>query len=201
MLIRPHDAGESEDQWREFVRNQGFGHLAVSGSGDVPVVVPTQFELGEDDVALHLAKANPVFEALAATPRAVLSIAGDWAYVPGAWKAIGDEDASLGIPTTYYAAVQIIGSVKVIDDPAELAGVLRRQLADVEPADGGLQDPAVHEGQFRVIRGLRLSIDDVRTKFKYGGNADAAHRQAIAERMATRGGPGDAAAAARIKLT
>jgi len=201
MLIRPHDAGSQDEQWRSFVASQGFGQLAVRGNSDVPVVVPTQFVLDDNSqVLLHLAKPNPIFAALEATPRAVLSVAGDWAYIPGAWKAIGDEDPSRGIPTTYYAAVQLIGTVTVTDEPAEIAAILRKQLADVEPPDGGLQDPAVHEGQFRVIRGLRLHIEEVRSKFKYGGNADPAHRQAIAAQLTERNGPGDAAAAAHIRF-
>lgn len=197
MLIRPHDAATDEAQWRSFVSEQGFGHLAVSGAGDVPIVVPTQFVLRDDDVVLHLAKANPVFAALEATPRAVLSVAGDWAYIPGAWKVIGDEDPSLGIPTTYYGAVQLIGAVEIIDDAYELAGVLRQQLADVEP-HGGLADPSVHRQKFGAIRGLRIDIEDVRAKFKFGGNADAAHRAAVVEHLRSRGGPGDLAAASRV---
>jgi transcriptional regulator len=197
MLIRPHDVVTDEAQWRSFVTQQGFGHFAVSGAGRVPVVVPTQFVLRDDDVVFHLAKPNPVFDALAATPHAVLSVAGDWAYIPGAWKAIGDEDPSLGIPTTYYAAVQLIGSVVLTDDGDEIAAILRAQLADVEP-DGGLQDPSVHEKQFTAIRGIRLAIDDVRAKFKYGGNADDAHREAAKARLLERDGPGDVAAAARV---
>ena len=31
----------------------------------------------------------------------VLSVAGDWAYIPPVWKAIADEDPRYGIPTTY----------------------------------------------------------------------------------------------------
>lgn len=197
MLIRPHDRADDEAQWRSFVIEQGFGHFAVRGDGVVPIVVPTQFVLRDDDVVFHLARANPVFPALDATPHGVLSVAGDWAYVPGAWKAIGDEDPSLGIPTTYYGAVQLIGAVELIEDVDELAAILRIQLADVEP-DGGLQDPTVHQKMFGAIRGIRLSIDDVRAKFKYGGNVDAAHREAIVERLRARGGPGDAAAASRI---
>jgi transcriptional regulator len=34
--------------------------------------------------------------------------------------------------------------------------------------------------------------------FTYGGNADAAHRAAVAERLAERAGPGDAAARAHM---
>lgn len=200
MLIRPHDAATDDSQWCDFVAGQGFGHLAVSGDGLVPVVVPTQFVLADDIVLLHLAKANPIFEAIEATPHAVLSVAGDWAYIPGAWKAIGAEDPALGIPTTYYAAVQMIGRVEVIDEPNALAAILRRQLADVEPADGGLADPDVHRSHFRVIRGLQLTIDEVRAKFKYGGNADAEHRAAVADRLRQRGAPGDTAAASRVSL-
>lgn len=202
MLIRPHDAGTDDEQWCSFVRAQGFGHLAINGADGVPVVAPTQFVLDTspegDEVVLHLAKPNPVFDALAASPTAVLSVAGDWAYIPGGWKAIGDEDPTRGIPTTYYAAVQLIGPVAIVDDPDEIAAILRRQLADVEPSDSPLVDPSEHVGQFRVIRGLRLSIEQVRSKFKYGGNVDAAHRRAIADRLSERNGPGDRAAAAHV---
>lgn len=196
VLIRSHDAGTDETQWRRFVTDQGFGQLAVNAD-PVPVVVPTQFALGEAEVILHLAAANPVFAALDANPNAVLSVAGDWAYIPGAWKAIGDENPALGVPTTYYAAVQLIGTVTVFDGPQDIADILRTQLADVEP-DGGLVDPSEHERRFPAIRGLRLSIDEVRSKFKFGGNADDAHRAAVSERLGERNGPGDAAAAAHV---
>jgi len=201
MLIRKHDASTNEQQWRDFVSVQGFGHLAVSAD-PVPIVVPTQFvlttnESGDDEILLHLAGPNPVFAALETNPNAVLSVAGDWVYVPGAWKAIGDEDPSLGIPTTYYAAVQMSGPVEVVGEPEAIAAILRTQLADVEP-DGGLQDPTVHANSLRVIRGLRLSVTDVRAKFKYGGNADDAHRAAIIERLHERNGPSDSIAAQRV---
>lgn len=178
---------------------QGFGHVAVCGDDLVPVVVPTQFVLLADEVVFHLAKPNPVFDALAVTPRAVVSVAGDWAYIPGAWKAIGDEDPSLGVPTTYYGAVQITGTATVTDEPEAIAEILRMQLADVEP-NGGLQDPMVHVKQFRAIRGIRVAINDVRAKFKYGGNADVEHRAAVEKRLRERNGPGDLAAAERVSL-
>lgn len=199
MLIRPHDAVTDVDQWRSFVHEQGFGHFAVSGTGVVPIVVPTQFVLLDEQIVFHLAKPNPVFAALDATPHAVLSIAGDWAYIPGAWKMIGDEDPSLGVPTTYYGAVQLSGPVDVTDEPEEIAAILRTQIADLEP-DGGLQDPLVHLKRFKAIRGIRMTIDDVRAKFKYGGNADTEHRAAAAERLRARGGPGDVAAADRVRF-
>ena len=199
MLIRPHDAWTDGGQVAAYVRSVAFGQFAVNGPDGVPVVVPTQFVADETcaHVDFHLAKANPVFAALEATPRAVLTVAPDWAYIPGAWKAIGDEDPTRGIPTTYYSAVQLIGGVEVTDDPNAIAATLRLQLGDVEP-DDGLVDPSEHAGQFRVIRGIRMTVTEIRAKAKYGGNVDDAHRAAIAERLAGRGGPGDQAAASRV---
>ena len=195
MLIRPHDDGSGDPQrWREFVAAQRFGHLAAAGTDRaVPVVVPTQFVLTDDTVTLHLARANPIFECLAQNDRCVLSVAGDWAYIPGAWKAIGDEDPRRGIPTTYYGAVQLTGSATVADDHDSIAAALRTQLGGLEP-DADLIDPIEHGKSLNAIRGLRIEIDDVRAKFKYGGNVDQAHRDAIANELRRRNGPGDHAA-------
>lgn len=200
VLIHPHDdGGDDEERWRAFVHHQGFGHLVAAGRGrEVPVVVPTQYLLEGSRVLLHLAVRNPVFDALAEQPTALLSVAGDWAYVPGAWKAIGDEDPARGIPTTYYGAVQLIGPTTVIDDPDRIAEVLRRQVSDQEGPDHGLVDPLEHGARLRTIRALELEVREVRAKFKYGGNVDDAHRRAIVDRLRERGGPGDAAAAAHV---
>jgi transcriptional regulator len=195
VLIHPWDAGASEEQWTSFVRAQGFGHLVAAGRGrEVAVVVPTQFALVSAElVVLHLARPNPVWAALEENPAALLSVAGDWAYIPAAWKAIGAEDPRMGVPTTYYAAVQLIGTAEVVDDDAGKAAVLREQLAVTEPGSE-VADPLEHGRRLNGIRGIRLAVREVRAKFKYGGNVDAEHRAAVADRLAARGGPGDAAA-------
>ncbi len=201
MLIRAHDdASADEDRWRSFVAGQGFGHLVAAGSGrDVPVVVPTQFILQGDTVLLHLAKPNPVFPALAENDQVVLSVAGDWAYIPGAWKAVGDEDPRIGVPTTYYGAVQLTGTASVVDRPADTAAVLREQLGALEP-DGDYVDPIEHDAKLAAIRGISIVVTEVRAKFKYGGNVDEAHRAHVARQLAARRGPGDAAVLLQIEL-
>ncbi len=196
MYIAPPDVGRGEDEWRSFVAAQGFGHLVAAGRGrDVPVVVPTQFVLDDELVYLHLAAPNPVFAALNEQPRVVLSIAGDWAFVPSDWKAIGDEDPALGIPTTYYGAVQLIGSATVDVAPPAVAAVLRRQLAGLQPQVPIADPERVHPTKLKAIHAITIAIEEVRAKFKYGGNVDRAHRQAVIERLRRRDGPGDRAAA------
>ncbi|HEV7192692.1 MAG TPA: FMN-binding negative transcriptional regulator [Jatrophihabitantaceae bacterium] len=195
MLIHPWDTGQSADEWQAFVRAQGFAHFVAGGTGRaVPIVVPTQFALVSPElVVLHLARPNPIWEALDENPMALLSVAGDWAYVPSAWKAIGDEDPRFGIPTTYYAAAQLVGSAEIVDDDEGKAEILRIQLGETEPG-GSAADPLDHGRRLAGIRGIRLTIREVHAKFKYGGNVDDAHRAEVARRLAERHGPGDAAA-------
>jgi transcriptional regulator len=198
MLVHPWDAAADDDEWHEFVVAQGFGQLIASGRDrDVPVVVPTQYVLVGDEVILHLARPNPIWPAIEENPSVLLSVAGDWAYVPTSWKTIGDEDPTLGIPTTYYAAAQLTCAATVVDDAEGKLAILRRQLGDLQ-ADGGYADPSVHERKLAGIRGLRLAVREVQAKFKYGGNVDVEHRLAIADRLAERNGPGDVAARARL---
>ncbi len=195
MLVHPWDASTGAGEAWDFLRDQGFGQLVAAGRGrEVAVVVPTQFVLeGEHTVVLHLARPNPVWEAIEENPTVLLAVAGDWAFVPSSWKAVGDEDPALGIPTTYYAAVQLTARAEVVDDEQDKAAILRHQQGALDPG-GAWVDPAEHRRLLDGIRGLRLHGTDLRAKFKYGGNVDGAHRLAVAERLQQRGGPGDAAA-------
>jgi transcriptional regulator len=195
VLIRRHDAAFDDTQWRDFVVTHPFGHLVAGGRDRrVPVVAPTQFVVRDDELLVHFARENPIWAAIAENPAVVLSVAGDWSFIPSAWKALPGEDPLLGIPTTYYAAVQLMGDARVVDDADELAALLR-ELLGVFQAGTAVADPFVaHQSRLRTIRGLVVSIDAVKAKFKYGGNVDEAHRLAVAEQLAARGGPGDDAA-------
>jgi len=202
MYTAPVDATFGEAEWRPFVAANSFGHLAAAGRGrDVPVVVPTQFLLDGDTVHLHLVRNNPLFAALAENPRVLLSVAGDWAFIPSAWKAIENEDPGLGIPTTYYAAVQLTGTATVHDEresPGTVAAVLRQQLRALQP-DIPIADPEeAHPQKLLSILGISITVQSVSAKFKYGGNVDEAHRLAVVDRLMALHGPGEAAAAGHV---
>ena len=200
MFIAPADATLGEDEWRPFVVSHPFGHLVAPGgpARDLPVVVPTQFVLKDDTVWLHLVRANPVFGALAENPRVLLSVADDWAFIPSSWKAIGDENPALGIPTTYYGAVQLVGTATVHDErtePGSVAAILRRQLATLQPGVEVADPGEAHAAKLFGILGISITVEQVSAKFKYGGNVDEPHRLAVVEHLRERGAPGDVAAA------
>ena len=198
MLIHRHDEPLSDAEWRAFLTDHDFGELIAPGVGrDLPIVVPTHFIYdGDATVLLHLAKPNPVWEALAERPRALLSVFGAYTYIPGHWNQ--DE---YGVPTSYYAAVQLACDAEVIDDPAQVAAILERQLAHFQPEGKHAQ---VEPGDNRYgkllgsIRGIRLAVTDARAKFKFGANRTVEHRRAIAAKLAERGRPLDAEARANL---
>jgi transcriptional regulator len=203
MYIAPVDATRGEDEWRSFVAAHPFGHLVAPGGArrDLPIVVPTQFVLEGGTVWLHLVRANPVFGALAENPRVLLSVADDWAFIPSSWKAVGDEDPALGIPTTYYGAVQLAGTASVHDErtePGSVAAILRRQLATFQPDVAVAAPGESHATKVLAILGIEIAVEQVSAKFKYGGNVDEAHRRAVVDRLVRRSGPGDDAAAGHV---
>lgn len=190
MLIHPCDRGSRQESLA-FLREHDFGELIAMGRGrDVPVVVPTQFVMRDDEtVLLHLAHRNPVFSAIEENPTVLLSVHAAYSYIPGAWRAIGDEDPALGIPTIYYAAVQLRCTAELVDAPAEKLELLRHQLRAREP--GRKTDPAAHARLLPGIRGARLTVREMTGKFKFGGNVDVPHRLAAADRLAERQRPAD----------
>jgi transcriptional regulator len=199
MLVHPWDRPLDDAEWREWLgAGHDFGELIVPGRDrDLPVVVPAHFVYdGDRTVRLHLARPNPVWEALAERARVMLTVIGDYTYVPAAWGAAPGTAPELGVPTSYYATVQLACDARIADS-AETLEILGVQLGHFEPAGGYLPpDPDHDHYQRRLpgIRGLVLTVTGVRAKFKYGGNKTPEHREVLAERLADRGGPSDDAA-------
>jgi transcriptional regulator len=203
MLIHPWDQATREE-WQGVLAQADFGQLITAGHVDgYPVVVPTHFLYdGDATVLLHLARPNPVWKALDADPHVVLALTGDYTYVEAGWNADPGSDPAYGVPTSYYTAVQLLCRAEVVDDPAEKAAILAQQLDHFEPAGSGRVTPSPENEsdrrQLPGIRGLRLGIESVRAKMKYGGNKEPNHRHEIAERLAVRDGPMDAQARAHL---
>lgn len=190
MLIHPWD---SVPDWRPLLATRDFGQLVTLGTVDGwPVVVPTHFVVDGDHVLLHLARANPVWRAIAEDDRVVLAIATDYGYVDAATNANPGTDPAVGVPTSYYTALQLRGRATLIDDPDEKAALLARQLEHFEPGSGRVPPSTQIESDRRQlpgIRGLRIQVDEVLAKQKYGGNKDPEHRAAIHAALAAEGFP------------
>jgi transcriptional regulator len=205
VLIHPWDA-VPEERWRGLLTGPTFGQLVTAGLVDgYPVVVPTHFTFdGDRTVLLHLARPNPVWKALESDPAVVLSVATSYAYVEAAWNADEGTPPELGVPTSYYTAVQLRGHAEVVDDPEAKAMILRTQLAHLEPP-GSTRNPVSTEGTdgrlLPGIRGIRIDVREVLAKTKYGGNKSVEHRRSVAARLRERGQGLDEAAADQVVVS
>lgn len=198
MLIHPWDAAD-DAEWREWlVGGPQFGQLIVVDEHARPIVVPTPFLFdGDATVLLHLARPNPVWPALRRRGEATLAVVDDYAHVPGTWRPHDDAPARDGVPTEYYAAVQLFGSVDIVDEPAAKADLLRRQLAGYGMAADHADVDAVDSPYARRLAGIRgivLHVTDVRAKFKFDDRRGAAAQRHVADRLADRATGRDLAA-------
>lgn len=197
MLIHPWDAAVSSEEWRSWLAaGRDFGQLITVG-GEWPVIVPTHFLLDGDEILVHLARPNPIWPSITTGGRVVLSVVDDYAFVPGYWRPEPHVPASQGVPTSYYAAVQLRCLAEIIDDPQEKAALLAEQLAHFQPEGGyAVPDPeGAHARLLPGIRGLRLTVVEALAKFKYDGHRASDLRAAIGERLRERDGHLDVAAA------
>ncbi|NBH01916.1 FMN-binding negative transcriptional regulator [Amycolatopsis sp. SID8362] len=201
MLIHPWDAAD-DSEWREWLSSHDFGQLIAGGTGrDLPVVTPAHFAFdGDRTVVTHLARPNPIWPLLEEHPRALLTVVDDYTYIRADWNTTADP--AHGVPTSYYATVQLEGDVRLVDDPAAKAALLDKQLRHFEP-DGARAPVSATEAPDRRllpgIRGIEFTITGVRAKFKFGGNKTAEDRERIGARLAARAGRLDAAALTQLR--
>ncbi|MFF9286657.1 FMN-binding negative transcriptional regulator [Streptomyces griseosporeus] len=191
MFIQPWDASLDDAEWQTWIaEGHDFGILSVNGPpGHAPATVPTHFTGDGGDLLIHLARPNPVWSFVEADPNVTFTVIGDYAFIPGPWRAKPGIPPTDGVPTSYYAAVQFTCRAHIVDDPEAKAELLRRQLAHFQP-DGDHAPVAVDQPPYgRMlpgIRGLRLEVTDVRAKFKYDDHKPVEHRTAVADHLTTR---------------
>ncbi len=122
----------------------------------------------------HVARANPIADAVLDGVKATAAFLGPHDYVSPTWYT------SPGlVPTWNFAAVHVTGSLDPVTDRASLSALVE-QLAD--RFERGRDDPWIPdyaESMLDAIVGFRLRADHVETKFKFSQNRGAADREAV----------------------
>ncbi|MGA3092197.1 MAG: FMN-binding negative transcriptional regulator [Terriglobales bacterium] len=202
MLKTAPDLPLDENEWREYFFREAFGQAVALGvNRATPVITPVHFIEGAGGaVEFHLHRANPLLDALRELPRATMSVVSAQAFIPSSWNSETGYDPMWSAPTSYYSAVQVTGATEFLE-PAALADHLNREVAFFQPsvpihhvqADGSYFGRAL-----AAIVGVRVTIEQVEAKFKFGGNRAKEHRLKIAANLAQRGAPNDLAALAHL---
>ncbi|GIF47086.1 PaiB family negative transcriptional regulator [Asanoa ferruginea] len=193
MFIHPWDAALDPAEWQAWLAGTDrFGLLVVNNldPAEAPLALPLHFTVAGDELLIHLARPNPVWPHLAAAERVRLAVVGDYAFVPGYWRAKAGVPAEEGVPTSYYSSVQFVCRPTVIDDPAGKAEILAAQLADLQPEGGhapATPEAAPYGPMLPGIRGVRLAVLEAQAKFKYDDQKPVEHRERVIANLEQRG--------------
>ena len=197
MMVHPFDSAMSSDEWKEWLSTTDrFGILAVNNldRSEAPIVVPTHFTLIGEEIILHLARPNSVWRHLVGEVLVTLTVIGDYAFIPGYWRAAPGVPLAEGVPTSYYGAVNFVCLPTIVDDPVEKASIIAAQLEDMQP-EGQHADMAAESSPYgrmlASVRGLRLKIMSVDAKFKYDDHKPIEHRERVSGNLEERGRPLD----------
>lgn len=203
MLIHPWDTALDPAEWQSWLASTDrFGMLAVNNLDptQAPLVVPAHFTGADDALLLHLARPNPIWPHLEAAAEVRMTVIGDYAYIPGYWRARSGGPEEDGVPTSYYSTVQFLCRPTVVDDPDGKVEILTAQLADLQREGrhaAVTTDAPPYAGMLPGIRGIRLAVLRVDAKFKYDDHKPVEHRERVIGNLEERGHGLDTGAAAQ----
>jgi transcriptional regulator len=135
----------------------------------------------------HVARANPLWQRSEAG--ALVLFQGPSAYVSPAFYEQKAIDGKV-VPTWNYAVVHAHGSLRAVEDPEWLLGLLERLTKRHEasrPAPWKVADAPRDfiEGLLKAIVGIEIVIDKLEGKWKASQNRAADDRARIAQGLAT----------------
>jgi transcriptional regulator len=187
MYIPKHFQTDDIARMHDLMRRYSFAILVTQHDGapfasHLPLLVDER--RGRYGALLaHLSRANPQWRDLAGRQEALVIFQGPHAYISPSWYG-----AVPSVPTWNYAAVHAYGPARIIDDPAELRGMLgalvdRHESGFAQPWRMELPDEYV-ERMLGGIVGFEIEIARLEGKLKLSQNRDADDRRRVAEALA-----------------
>jgi len=177
----------SSPPWPQLLARHAFGLLVTSGGEDfaathLPYIAATDGSL----VTLHMARANPHWQAIEREPRCRFIVQGSHGYVSPNWY-----ETAAAVPTWNYEAVHLEGTAELEFDEAELWKIVAAMTARFE-------DPAATwslerlPAEFRVPRlrsivGVRIRVERGEAKQKLSQDRSSGERERVIAELRARG--------------
>jgi transcriptional regulator len=139
----------------------------------------------------HVARANPLWRRLAASPSCLVVFQGPQAYVSPSWY-VSKRTTHKVVPTWNYTMVQARGVARIVEDGAWL----RRQLDDLTAAQEGAMpspwQPSDAPADFlaatiKGVVGIEIVVDSLVGKWKVSQNRSSEDRQGVSEGLQAHG--------------
>lgn len=194
---------------REFMRRYNFATLVTFGGGEMmathlPVVVDDQ-PGPHGRLRAHVSRANPQWSSFSADVPALFIFSGPHHYISPSWYPAKAEHGRV-VPTWNYAVVHAYGTLRAVEDPAELKSIVSDLTAIHE---AGFAEPwkltdapaNFMEGMIHGIVGLEMVIDRLEGKWKFGQNRGEDDRMGAVRGLRSLGSEASREVAELMELT
>ena len=188
------------------VREQPLATWVVPHAGELLVNhIPFMLDAERGELGTlvgHVARANPVWQALAGGTESVLVFHGAQAYISPNWYP-GKHAHGKAVPTWNYAVVHAHGVPRAIDDRDQVLAIVTR-LTDIHEAGQRLpwkvsDAPADYlDSMLAMIVGIEIPVRRWVGKWKVSQNRPATDRQGVAAGLLARATPQALAMAALV---
>lgn len=183
MYVPRFNVVEDEEEIRATVARIGAAQLVTTGPDGYPLatLLPVLWE--GDTVVLHLARANPHWQAIGEDTPALLVVSDAQAYISPSWYASKAEHGRV-VPTWNYSAVHLVGRARVVHEADWLYRavddlVVRHEGPREEPWQTTDAPQAYLRGQLRAIVGIEVTVERVEAKAKLSQNRSEADRRGV----------------------
>ncbi|WP_300527375.1 FMN-binding negative transcriptional regulator [Maricaulis sp.] len=184
MYIPPHFMMQDEAEMRSLMRSYDFALVLAPGMPDLAAThIPLKLSDERHVLIGHVARHNPIAEAIRAGQEAMAVFTGPHAYVSPTWYS----NPAREVPTWNYVAVHAFGRfIPLEGEEAERS--LSSQIADFE-AEWRITDiPEKQRARLEAgLQAFELEIHRLQGKAKLSQNKSVSERLKLAEALNERG--------------
>jgi uncharacterized protein len=181
---------ENQEEIRAFLHEMSFGYLASSGEDGWPHLTPLNYVYLNGHIYFHGSHKGEKMRDIAACGRVAFAVAKEYAIIPSYYS-----DPHMACPASaFFKSVHIRGTAGRVTDLSEKAAVLSALMGKLQP-EGGFDpitpDDPRYVRELKAVAVVRLSIEEMTAKFKFGQNMDEGRRETVISKLQERNRPDD----------
>ncbi|MDF2924953.1 MAG: flavin-nucleotide-binding protein [Paenibacillaceae bacterium] len=181
---------EEQEEIKAFLQEMSFGYLATAGADGWPHLTPLNYVYVNGHIYFHGSHKGSKMKEIAASGKVAFAVAKEYAIIPSYYT-----DPAMACPASaFFKSVHIRGMAEAVSDLQEKAEVLSALMEKLQP-EGGYDpitpDDSRYMRELKAVAVVRVTIDELTAKFKFGQNMAAEHRDSVVAGLQERGRPDD----------
>ncbi|NEW08194.1 pyridoxamine 5'-phosphate oxidase family protein [Paenibacillus sp. SYP-B3998] len=189
-MRRKEFAVQEQEEVEQFLQETSYGYLATTGEEGWPHLTPINFVYLNGHIYFHGSRKGSKMTEIAASKKVSFAVSKEYAIIPSYFT-----DPRQACPaTSYFKSVHIRGEAEPADDLVEKAEVLAALMSKLQPEGGYAPitpDDPTYRAELKGVSVVRLSIQELTAKFKFGQNLKEERRESIIQDLSERGLPDD----------